>query len=593
MRFANPAGLALLALAIPVMLHAHPAAAADAGHGVVDVCCGGSSSDRSARPQPWQRLRWSLLLLAQLLAVAGARARRRQARTGRGRRRCREHTVFIIDASGSMAATDGRPTASPTPSTAPSSSATSCPTAAWRRSSSPATRRGSTLTASADSAEFDARAAHDRPVGRPSRLRRRLRLAESLDTGGTPIGFVLLTDGGLTDTEERLLPPGTRVEQIGSDDTNRAITASHRRQPEHRAARPGDGPQHRWRGGHPDGARRRRRRHRRRPRTSRSGRGERPTSRSTSPSGDRVEAFLEGDDLLDADDHAFAVAKQASNVRVLLGRRPAVLGAVAVVDPRRQRRDDGGLDAADGYDLAIYSGVAVPDDPGAPFIAIAPPGGLRLPTGDDDPATATGEEIIVDGDVEGPAVTLVRTDDPLLHGIDLSEVAIATAQQVEVGGAEVLVAGEGAPLLVRGQFAGERFAYFAFDLRDSNLRRAARVPAARRAPRRPAQRHRVGRPRAHRRRPAARAAARRRDGHGHRRRRAADRDRAGRPGAAGPAPGIRRRSACPTAPRSSWRSTRRRDESELAPRGLTAPDGIAARRGRRHRTIESLLPWVL
>ena len=66
-------------------------------------------------------------------------------------------------------------------------------------------------------------------------------------------------------------------------------------------------------------------------------------------------------------------------------------------------------------------------------------------------------------------MTLVRTDDPLLHGIDLTEVAIASAQQVEVGGAEVLVAGEGAPLLVRGQFAGERFAYFTFDLRDSNL----------------------------------------------------------------------------------------------------------------------------
>ena len=58
--------------------------------------------------QPWQRFRWSLLLLAQLLAVvllaaAVARPERLEASP------LAEHTVFIVDASGSMAATDGSP----------------------------------------------------------------------------------------------------------------------------------------------------------------------------------------------------------------------------------------------------------------------------------------------------------------------------------------------------------------------------------------------------------------------------------------------------------------------------------------------------
>ena len=60
--------------------------------------------------------------------------------------------------------------------------------------------------------------------------------------------------------------------------------------------------------------------------------------------------------------------------------------------------------------------MAVPADPGAPFLAIAPPGG----------ATTAG--VAVTGEVENPAVALVRSDDALLAGLDLSEVGIAKAQ---------------------------------------------------------------------------------------------------------------------------------------------------------------------
>src|SRR5205085_3606107 len=86
---------------------------------------------------------------------------------------------------------------------------------------------------------------------------------------------------------------------------------------------------------------------------------------------------------------------------------------------------------ANGFDLAVYDGVDVPADPGAPFLAIAPPKGL--PT------------VPVRGNVSKPAVTLVRSEDALLDGLDLSHVAIARAQRVQPETANTLVGAEGAP----------------------------------------------------------------------------------------------------------------------------------------------------
>ena len=138
-------------------------------------------------------------------------------------------------------------------------------------------------------------------------------LAQSLETGTTPIGFVLLSDGGITPEEAALLPAGTRVEQIGRDDTNRGISRL--------SVEPRDGALHarvtvRNTGGPAvtqpvrvdvDGA------------TAaatevRLGPGEQRDVELDVPAGDLVEAFLGGDDLLAADDHAVAV----------VGRRAAI-----------------------------------------------------------------------------------------------------------------------------------------------------------------------------------------------------------------------------------------------------------------------------
>ncbi len=457
MTFANPAGLALLALVVPVLL-VHVLRPRRTPVTVSSVLLWQRVERPVSAAQPWQRLRWSLLLLAQLLAVvllalAVARPQRLEATP------LAAHTVFIVDASGSMAATDG----------APDRLADARRRAGELRDELPAGGVASivvageearvVLTASPDEAEFDrALRTIDPFEGRPP-FADAFTLAESLDTGTTPIGFVLLSDGGITAEEAGQLPGGTRVEAVGEDATNRGITRL--------AVEPRGAGLHarvtvRNHGG---------------PRATQTVRvdvdgvtaaaqdvalaaGEQRDVELDVPSGDLVEAFLGGDDLLSADDHAVAVVGRRPELRVLVAGEglfwDELLASIPGVTVEHQESPG----RATGFDLAIYDGVAVPSAPGAPFIAVSPPGGL----------TATGGAgLDVVGFAESPAVTLVRTDDPLLAGLDLSDVAVATAQRVEPGTADVLVAGEDAPLLLRGTHGGERYAYLTFALRDSNL----------------------------------------------------------------------------------------------------------------------------
>jgi uncharacterized membrane protein/Mg-chelatase subunit ChlD len=66
-------------------------------------------------------------------------------------------------------------------------------------------------------------------------------------------------------------------------------------------------------------------------------------------------------------------------------------------------------------------------------------------------------------------VTLVKANDALLAGLDLSNVAIAEAQRLAAPADDVLVGAEGTPLLIRGSRANQPFAYFGFALARSNL----------------------------------------------------------------------------------------------------------------------------
>jgi hypothetical protein len=75
----------------------------------------------------------------------------------------------------------------------------------------------------------------------------------------------------------------------------------------------------------------------------------------------------------------------------------------------------------------------------------------------------------VSGAVEAPALTSIDPDDPLVEGIDLSEVVIATTQRLDPGTATVVVAANDVPLLVRGSVGGVPFAVLGFALPDTNL----------------------------------------------------------------------------------------------------------------------------
>lgn len=465
MSFLNPWGLALLGLAVPVLL-THILRPRRTPATVSSTLLWRSLERPVAAASPWQRLRWSWLLLAQLLAVVGlalgvAHPQRVEPAP------FSEHTVFIIDASGSMAATD----------VGPDRLAAAAQRAVELRDELPdggrasivvaGTRPRVLLTASAERDEFSrALRLVDQSQGTPD-FADAFALAASLDTGTTTTGYVLLTDGGVGEAEQRLLPGGTRVETIGVDDDNRAITRLvvdqrngrlHARVVVANTGGPAVTQHVRL---DVDGV------------TAATRDVEIAAGTSTDvefdvPLGDVVAARLTGGDLLSGDDHAVAVVRQSQPQRVLLAgdglfwnELLASLPGVTVDHSEESR-------SARGYDLAIYSGVAVPTDPGAPFIAVAPPGGVR--TGATGLAAAVDDEIVVGGPtVERPAVTLVRTDDPLLGGIDLSGVEIAGAQRIASTSAEVLVAGENAPLLLRGRLDGQRFAYFAFDLRESNL----------------------------------------------------------------------------------------------------------------------------
>src|SRR5437763_6208632 len=220
--FASPAGLLLGLLAIPILaLHMlrprRPPLEVSSTFLWQDV------SRPATAARPWQKLRPSTLLILQLLVVALlALAAARPVRVSSTP--LARHTVFILDASGSMAATDG----------SPDRMASARATARRLRAKLPAGGVASLVVASAQprvllSASPDSGAFSD-AVGRAQAtpagadFAAAFTLAESLETPGTPAGLVLISDGGLTSAEKALLPPGTRYERVGSRATNRAVS---------------------------------------------------------------------------------------------------------------------------------------------------------------------------------------------------------------------------------------------------------------------------------------------------------------------------------------------------------------------------------
>lgn len=453
MRFANPAGLLVLAAAIPIVL-LHILRPRRPRVEVSSTLLWQAEQRTVSAAAPWQRLRPSALLFLQLLAVlllAVAAARPVQ----RVPAPLSPHTVFVLDASASMAAVDENPDRL--------DEAKRQAKALRRRLASgglasvvvAAPEPRVVLSASPDRRAFDDAVGSVRGSAGAADFATAFRLAASLETPGVPIGFVLLSDGGLDPGAQRALLPGTRHVVIGERATNRGIS--------HLSVEPraaglealvavtnfgGPAVTQRVRldvDGHTHATVR-----------VRLARGETVERSVELPQGERVEAFLEGDDLLPADDHAFAVAARRPPVEILVvGPENPFLDHVLAALPGVTVQRTTTPRAAPGVDLVVYDRVVPPADPGTAALYIAPPTGI--------------DGVRVVGTQESPAVTFVRSDDPLLRELDLSVVTIGSAQRLDVPADDVLVAAESGPLLLQGERAGHPFTYMAFALEDSDL----------------------------------------------------------------------------------------------------------------------------
>lgn len=443
-----PAGLAALVLAVPIVV-LHMLTPRRPSTKVSSLLHWDGLKHAITAAEPWQKLRWSLLLILQLAAVAlFALALARPAVLEESE--LAEHTVFIVDASGSMAAIDGDPDRLGTAVTGAKALRAEMPDQGVASLVVASSRPAILVSQSADPAEFARAVDTLRTDGGAADYESAFALAESLVLPDRETDFVLLTDGQLSDVEQRLAPLGTRHVPVGATDTNRAITdLSVNAGPGGLQARVAVEST-----GGPDaiqvlrldvdGI------------TVLSEEIEIPSGGMVEetyelPAGTRVAAYLDGEDLLAYDNQRFAGAPTLGSLKVRVHGDSRffidqLLAAIPDVD----------FDVAPGEDVdfEIYAGVPLPADPTIPFIAIDVPGG------------APG--VLPVGRVENPIPTLVANH-PLLEDIDVSRIAIAEAQDLEVSQGEVVLGAPGAPLIVAGDNQDVPFYYLAFTLEQSNL----------------------------------------------------------------------------------------------------------------------------
>jgi len=182
-----------------------------------------------------------------------------------------------------------------------------------------------------------------------------------------------------------------------------------------------------------------------------------------------IEARLAGTDALAIDDRAFAVIPGEESTRTLLvGSGSAYLESALALLPRLELYavgEDGYLDAldeaeADGtpYGLVVFDGL-VPDEPPAGAASI-----YLDPDTDGDFGAVTGR-------LDGPLIDRPDPDDPLLRFVDLTTVHIGRARELELadGLRPVVATAGGDPLVAVGERDGRRIGVIGFALDESDL----------------------------------------------------------------------------------------------------------------------------
>jgi len=190
---------------------------------------------------------------------------------------------------------------------------------------------------------------------------------------------------------------------------------------------------------------------------------------STVPAATRtIEARLAGTDALATDDRAFAIVAAEERTRTLLvGAGNAYLENALALLPRLELYavgEDGYADAlaeADEagtpYGLLVFDGVVPDEPPTVPALYLDPP---------DDGLFGS-----VTGRIDGPLIDRTDPDEPVLRFVDLSTVHVGRAREVELAdGLRAVVATTGGdPLVAVGEVGGRRVGLIGFDLGESDL----------------------------------------------------------------------------------------------------------------------------
>lgn len=181
-----------------------------------------------------------------------------------------------------------------------------------------------------------------------------------------------------------------------------------------------------------------------------------------------VEARLAGSDALSLDDSAFAVVPAADATRTLLvGEGSDYLESALALLPRLELYavSEAGYAAAmeqaeeagTPYGLVVFDGVVPAEPPHAAALYIDP--------------DADGAFGAVNGRDDGPVIERPDPDEALLRFVDLGTVHIGRARKVDLadGLRPVVESTRGDPLVAAGQVGGGRIGLIAFDLDESDL----------------------------------------------------------------------------------------------------------------------------
>ena len=189
---------------------------------------------------------------------------------------------------------------------------------------------------------------------------------------------------------------------------------------------------------------------------------------SVPPAAEVVEVRLAGTDALSVDDRAVAIVPTAALLRTLLVSdgnaylenalallpRLELYGVEADGYPEALAEAD---DAGTPYGLVVFDGFVPDDAPALPALYVGP---------EDDGIFGT-----VGADVEAPAIAPTDPDDPLLRYVDLTTVHIGRAPEIELADglrAAVNTAG-GRPLVAVGSVEGQGVGLIGFDIGESDL----------------------------------------------------------------------------------------------------------------------------